>query len=156
MTGLARRLVQENLLDEQAAFEAVEAASREKALLASYLVANKLVAASDVARVASQEFGLPLFDLSVMDLEAAPIKLVDEKLIRQHHALPLFKRGNRLFVAVSDPTNLTGLDEIKFHTGITTEAILVEEDKLNKAIDQALEAADTSMSDLLDEDLDNL
>jgi len=156
LTGLARRLVQENLLDEQAAFEAVEAANRENMLLASYLVANKLVAASDVARIASQEFGLPLFDLSVMDLEAAPIKLVDEKLIRQHHALPLFKRGNRLFVAVSDPTNLSGLDEIKFHTGITTEAILVEEDKLNKAIDQALEAADTSMSDLLDEDLDNL
>jgi len=91
-----------------------------------------------------------------MELENLPTSLVDEKLIRQHHALPLFKRGNRLFVAVSDPTNLQALDEIKFHTGISTEAILVEEDKLGKAIDKALDSADTSMTDLLDEDLDNL
>jgi type IV pilus assembly protein PilB len=91
-----------------------------------------------------------------MDLDAAPVSLVDEKLIRQHHTLPLFKRGNRLFVAVSDPTNLQALDEIKFHTGISTETILVEEDKLVKAIDLALDSADTSMTDLLDEDLDNL
>ncbi len=99
-----------------------------------------------------------MFDIAVMDLDAAPIKLVNEKLIRQHRALPLFKRGNRLFVAVSDPTNLAALDEIKFHTGVTTEPILVEEDKLSKIIDQALDKADTSMSDasLLDEDLENL
>ncbi len=91
-----------------------------------------------------------------MELDNAPLSLVDEKLIRQHHALPLFKRGNRLFVAVSDPTNLQALDEIKFHTGISTETILVEEDKLTKAIEKALDSADSSMSDLLDEDLDNL
>ncbi len=156
LTGLARRLVQENLLDEGTAVSAVDAANKEKTPFASYLVANKLVASADIARLACQEFGLPLFDLSAMDLDAAPIKLVDEKLIRQHRALPLFKRGNRLFVAVSDPTNLSALDEIKFHTGITTEAILVEEDKLSQAIDRALDAADTSMADMLDEDLENL
>ena len=156
LTGLARRLVQENLLDEGAAVSAVEAANKERVPFASYLVANKLASSADIARLACQEFGLPLFDLSAMDLEAAPIKLVEEKLIRQHHALPLFKRGNRLFVAVSDPTNLSALDEIKFHTGITTEAILVEEDKLAQAIDKALDAADTSMADMLDEDLENL
>ncbi len=117
-----------------------------------------MVALLTIANLSAQEFGIPVFDIAVMDLDAAPIKLVNEKLIRQHRALPLFKRGNRLFVAVSDPTNLAALDEIKFHTGVTTEPILVEEDKLSKIIDQALDKADTSMSDasLLDEDLENL
>ncbi len=85
-----------------------------------------------------------------------PIQLVSEKLIRKHHALPLFKRGNRLFIGVSDPTNLRALDEIKFHTALIAEPILVEEDKLARAIETSLDAQDTSMSDLMDSDLDNL
>ena len=156
LTGLSRRLVSEGVLDESAALGAIETAQKKRQPLTSYLVENKLVSGAVIANAACQEFGIPVFDLSVMDLDAAPIKLVDEKLIRQHRALPLFKRGNRLFVAVSDPTNLTALDEIKFHTGVGTEPILVEEDKLAKIIDQALEKADTSMADMLDEDLENL
>ncbi|MEJ2508891.1 MAG: type IV-A pilus assembly ATPase PilB, partial [Gammaproteobacteria bacterium] len=84
------------------------------------------------------------------------VKLVEEKLIRKHHALPLFKRGNRLFVGVSDPTNLQGLDEIKFHVGINTEAILVEDDKLGQFIDKAMEANDSTFADLSDGDLDDV
>ncbi|HEC06620.1 MAG TPA: type IV-A pilus assembly ATPase PilB [Thiolapillus brandeum] len=156
MSGLAKRLVLDGLLAEELATEAQQKALKSREPLVTYLVENKLLASSDIAASACQEFGVPLFDLAAMELENAPISLVDEKLIRQHHTLPLFKRGNRLFVAVSDPTNLQALDEIKFHTGISTETILVEEDKLTKAIDQALDSADSSMSDLLDEDLDNL
>lgn len=156
LTGLSRRLVTDGVLDEAAALGAIEAAQKKRQPLTSYLVENKIVSGSLLANTACQEFGIPVFDLSVMDLDAAPIKLVDEKLIRLHRALPLFKRGNRLFVAVADPTNLAALDELKFHTGVTTEAILVEEDKLSKIIDQALDKVDSGMSNLLDEDLENL
>ena len=156
LSGLAKRLVIDGLLEEEKAAKAQEKALKRREPFVSYLVDNKLLDGSTIASVACQEFGVPLFDLSAMELDSAPISLVDEKLIRQHHALPLFKRGNRLFVGVSDPTNLQALDEIKFHTGIVTEAILVEENKLAKAIDAALDSADTAMSDLLDEDLDNL
>jgi type IV pilus assembly protein PilB len=156
LSGLAKRLVMDGLLEEQQAAEAQGKALKKREPFVSYLVENKILDSLSIATSACQEFGVPLFDLRAMELDAAPISLVDEKLIRQHHALPLFKRGNRLFVAVSDPTNLQALDEIKFHTGISTETILVEEDKLTKAIEQALDAADTSMTDLLDEDLDNL
>ncbi|MFP5506521.1 MAG: type IV-A pilus assembly ATPase PilB [Gammaproteobacteria bacterium] len=159
LTGLARRLVNDGVLEEAAALGAIEAATKKRQPLTSYLVENKLASGSVIANAACQEFGVPVFDLAVMDLDAAPIKLVNEKLIRQHRALPLFKRGNRLFVAVSDPTNLAALDEIKFHTGVTTEPILVEEDKLSRIIEQALEKADTSLSNaagMLDEDLENL
>jgi type IV pilus assembly protein PilB len=156
LSGLAKRLVTDGLLAEELASEAQEKALKKREPFVSYLVENRILASSAIAFSACQEFGVPLFDLAAMELENAPISLVDEKLIRQHHALPLFRRGNRLYVAVSDPTNLQALDEIKFHTGISTETILVEEDKLTKAIDKALDSADTSMSDLLDEDLDNL
>lgn len=156
LSGLAKRLVVDGLLSEDSALEAQESALRNKTQLVSYLVDSKIAPSSAIAASACHEFGVPLFDLACMDLDSAPISLVDEKLIRQHHALPLFKRGNRLFVAVSDPTNLQALDEIKFHTGISTETVLVEEDKLSNAIESALDSADTAMADLLDEDLDNL
>ena len=156
LNGLARRLVVDGLIDETSALKAHEAALKKRQHFVTYLVENKILSSSDIAWSGAQEFGVPLFDLRVMDLEAAPISLVSEKLIRQHHALPLFKRGNRLYIAISDPTNLGAIDEFKFHTGINTEGILVEEDKLSKTIELALDIMDTTMSELMDADLDNL
>ncbi len=156
LTGLARRLVSDGFLQESDASSAQEAAHHRRQPFVSYLVENQILGSREIALASCHEFGVPLFDLKAMDLESAPIKLVDEKLIQQHHALPLFKRGTRLFVAVSDPTNFAALDEIKFHTGISTDAILVEEDKLTDAINKLFDDMDASMSELLDEDLENL
>jgi len=155
-SGLAKCLIQNGLLTEESATAALQEAQRAKQAFVSYLIASKKIDSRTVAVLASAEFGVPLLDLDAFDISVIPIKLVSEKLIRQHHALPLFKRGNRLFVATSDPTNFQGLDEIKFHTRLNTENILVEEDKLTKVIDAALEAVDTSMVNLLDDDLDNI
>ena len=156
LSGLARRLVQDGLLSEEEANAATAEAVSEKRPLVSHLVKKGLIKSRDIAIAASQEYGVPLFDLDAIDPAHMPSGLVEEKLVRKHHALPLIKRGNRLFLAVSDPTNHQGLDEIKFHTGLTTDAVLVEESKLSAAIDTAIEAQDTSMTDLLDEDLENL
>ncbi len=157
LNGLAKKLVQANLLDASTAAQAMDAALRKKMPFVAYLVDKSLVNARDLAVSASVEFGDPLFDLSVMDLELIPKDLVSEKLIRQHHALPLFRRGNRLFVAVSDPTNLEALDEFKFHTGINTEAIIVEENKLLEIIEKILtESESSALDDLKDTDLDAL
>ncbi len=156
LSGLARRFVKDGLISDEEANLASEEANAAKRPLVSYLVGKGSVSAHDAAIAASQEYGVPLFDLSTIDPDHMPQGLVEEKLIRKHHALPLIKRGNRLFLAVSDPTNHQGLDEIKFHTGLTTDAVLVEEDKLVAAIENSLEAQDTAMSDLLDADLENL
>jgi type IV pilus assembly protein PilB len=99
---------------------------------------------------------LPVFDLGVMDTELAAYSLVEEKLITKLSAIPLFKRGNRLFIAISSPTNTQALDEFKFATGLSTEAVLVQEDQLAVFIDKATSAMETSMEDLLDDDLENL
>ena len=110
------------------------AANAAKMPFISYLVENAIAKAKALAYAAS-EFGVPVMDLNSLNLENQPQKLVDEKIIRKHSALPLFKRGTRLFVAVSDPTNIQALDEIRFHTGMNTDAILVEDDKLRAAIE---------------------
>ena len=157
LSGLPGRLVRDGLLDENAARNATDQAKKKRIPFVTYLVEHQILASKEIAAAASNEFGVPLFDIASMELEQAPINLVEEKLIRQHHALPLFKRGKRLFVAVSDPTNLQALDEFKFHTGVSTDAVLVEEDKLAKAIESTLDAQDSNqIGDLLDEDLDNL
>jgi type IV pilus assembly protein PilB len=156
LTGIARTLVLENHLDEAAAIEAVQNANKESVQLTSYLVTNKIVPSATVAMISSKEFGLPVFDLSAMDTEHAALTLVEEKLIVKHGAVPLFKRGNKLFVAISSPTNTQALDEFKFHTGLSTEAVLVQEDQLSGFIEQAVSAMDSGMGDMLDDDLENL
>ena len=155
LSGLARRLVEDDLLGDTAAKEASEEATKARVPFVTHLVANDLVSARDIANSASQEFGTPLIDISAFDIESVPKNLVDDKLIRANHAMPIFHRGNRLFVAVSDPTNRKGLDDIRFHTGITTEEVLVEENKLSAFIDAYLDSQDGGgLGDLGDEDVD--
>ncbi len=155
LSGLARRLVEDNLLDEETAKSAAEEAQKTRVPFVTHLVQSELVAAKDIATSASEEFGTPLLDITTLDPEAIPKNLVDEKLIRANHAIPIFHRGNRLFVAVSEPTNRTGLDEIKFQTGISTEEVLVEENKLASFIEAFLESQEGGgLGDLGDDDVD--
>ena len=158
LSGLARRLVTDNLLEAEMASKAVAQAKKEKTPFVVYLVNNGLLNARTIASVASEEFGTPVFDINSINKETIPQKLVDEKLINKHQILPIAKRGNRLFLAVADPTDLHALDEIKFSSGLNTDAVLVEADKLKQAIEKYLSANDTSLGDMggLDDDLDNL
>ncbi|MGZ8189647.1 MAG: type IV-A pilus assembly ATPase PilB [Methylococcaceae bacterium] len=154
--GLTKLLVEAGLLTESNAKIHIQEARQNKVPILTYLVDGKLVDSRAVASLASIEFGLPFFDLDAIDIRSLPIHRVNEKLIRKYNALPLFTRGKTLFIAMSDPTNHQALDDIKFQSLLQPETILVEENKLAKAIETALEVADTSMTDLLDSDLDNL
>ncbi len=156
LSGLARKLVLDGLLDEEKAQSAFEESLKKKKPFVSLIVENKLVPSSSIALAAAHEFGAPLVDIDLLEIDPDIIKLVKEELIKKHHALPLFKRGKRLAVAVSDPTNIQALDEIKFATGLTTDAIIVEEDKLTKNIEKAIEAAEGGLGDMDDEDFDDL
>ncbi|MBX6421922.1 MAG: type IV-A pilus assembly ATPase PilB [Nevskia sp.] len=144
LSGLTRRLVNDQLLNEDQAREAQAKAARSGKALVAQLVEDKLIAPVRLAEVASQEFGTPLLDLNSIEFDFNLVKGLNEKLLREQHALPLYKRGRKLYVALSDPTNLQALDEFKFATGLTTEAILVEEDKLAKAIGAALTQLQTA------------
>src|SRR5690554_175528 len=157
LSGLARRIVQEELLDAQAAGKASQQASQDKIPLITYLVQNKLAKARDLAMVCAEEFGYPYLDLTALDRDSQPeVSLVSEKLIRQHCVMPLYKRGSRLYLALSDPTNQQALSDIQFNTGLMTDAVIVEDDKLRTAIDKYLESATGGLGDMDDGDLDSL
>ena len=159
LSGLAGRLVAEGLITTEAAVNAQKEASSEHIPFVQYLVEKENVNSHHLAEVASHEFGVPLFDITAFNRTNFPEGIVQANLVSKHHALPLFRRGNRLFIAVSDPTNLAALDEIKFHTGINTDAILVEETALNKVINEWIEAQDNlddGLGELDDVDLDGV
>lgn len=154
LQGLPLRLIQDGLLDEKSMHAAMAAAKEANANLVSHLVANNLANAREIAIAASQEFGVPLLDLDAIQPDIETVKLVSDKLLAKHRLLPLVRRGKRLFVAVSDPTNLHALDEIKFQTGLSIEAVVVEEDKLQRIGTKAIEQVDTQMPALADDDID--
>ncbi|MBE5314221.1 MAG: type IV-A pilus assembly ATPase PilB [Xanthomonadales bacterium] len=157
ITGIARRLVQDGHLGEAEARRALDETAKDKAPITQWLLGRGLVSGSQIAQAQAIEFGMPMIDVVAMDATQMPVKLIDEKLITAHKALPLFKRGNRLFVGIADPTNTRGLDEIKFAANLVVEPILVAQDQLEKAIDVALSAADASVGGLEDDEgLENL
>ncbi len=157
LSGLAKRLVADSILSAESATEALAAANNNKESFITYAVKEKLVSAYKAAAAAADEFGAPLLDLDQFDISQIPQDIVSEDLIRKHHILPLVHKGNRLYIAVSDPTNLNALDEVKFQTGAIADAVVVEEDKLTKTIEAYLDSQGGSALDGLDdEDLENL
>ena len=156
LSGLAKQLVLAELLTDKSAQQAYQQAQRNRISLVNYLVQNKLVKSRQVAEIASEHFGMALLDLNCLDKETQPRGLVSEKLIRQHHALPLWRRGNKLFVGVSDPTNHQAINDIQFSSGLSTEAILVEDEKLTDAIEKFFDSHSTGLEDLAEVDLDGV
>jgi type IV pilus assembly protein PilB len=148
LSGVARRLVVEGTLGDEDARRAVDASLKQKIPLGSYLIEHALANGAQVAMAASAEFGVPLFDVDALDINQNVVRLVNEKLITQHKALPLFKRGNRLYVGVADPTNLHALDEIKFQTNLTVEPVLVSEEQLGRVIERALTESGSTIGDM--------
>lgn len=136
ITGIARRLVMDGALDEASAREAMSAATAEKKPLAGYIAERRLVSSASMAAANAVEFGVPLLDAMAFDPSQSALKLLNEETVRRHNVLPLFKRGNRLFVGVVDPTNIASLDEIKFQTNLAVEAILVDQDTINACLER--------------------
>jgi type IV pilus assembly protein PilB len=157
--GLPQRLVQDGVVDESGMHAALQAAAEKKTSFVTQLIAGGAVKARDIAITAAAEYGVPLFDLDALSIDLDAVRTVSDKLLAKHRVLPLFKRGKRLFLGVADPTNLHAIDEIKFQTSLAVEAIVVEDDKLQRKLDKAIEQFDTQMPSLGDDeaiDLDSL
>ncbi|HMT38307.1 MAG TPA: type IV-A pilus assembly ATPase PilB [Thermomonas sp.] len=150
ITGIARRLVLDGAMDEASARKAMESASAEKLPLAQYIAERRLASPAALAAANSIEFGMPLVDALVIDPSQSAIALVKKDLLRKHQVLPLFKRGNRLFVGTADPTDNRALEELKFHTNLAVEPILVDADRIKRCLDQWLEAAEAMADELAD------
>ncbi|WP_036115112.1 MULTISPECIES: type IV-A pilus assembly ATPase PilB [Luteibacter] len=156
LTGMARRLVTEGVMAEADVRKAVQDAAEKRSSLSAWLVDHNLVDSAKLSQVASSEFGMPLMDISAMVPGNMPLDLVTEALISKHQALPLFKRGKRLFVGIADPMQSHALDEIKFHSNHMVEPVLVDRAQLRRVIDSALSAMNNSVPAFGEGDLDDL
>src|ERR1700681_4930611 len=157
--GLPQRLVQDGVVDESGMHAALQAAAEKKTSCVTQLIAGGAVKSRDIAITAAAEYGVPLFDLDALSIDLEAVRMVSDKLLATHRVLPLFRRGKRLFLGVAAPPNLHAIDEVKFQTSLAIEAIVVEDDKLQKAIDKTLEQVDSQMSALTDDgdvDLESL
>ncbi|NLC59741.1 MAG: type IV-A pilus assembly ATPase PilB, partial [Gammaproteobacteria bacterium] len=152
ITGIARRLLLDGALDEATAREALDKATAERKPVALWLREKKLVSAAQLTAANSIEFGMPVFDPASMEADQSAIKLVKEDLLHKHGVLPLFKRGPKLFVGTSDPTDTRALDEVKFNANLTVEPILVDEDTLKRTLELWLDASDNFSEALEDAD----
>jgi type IV pilus assembly protein PilB len=153
-SGLTRKLISAGIIEEATAVESHQEARKANLPWVTYLVQEKGVSAEKIANAAAEEFTTPILDLEAFDRSSLPEGIVSNELIRKNHAVPLFQRGNRLFVAVSDPTNRQALSDIQFQTGIATEEVLVREDQLSSFIKAHLEVDESSVFDGLDDDID--
>jgi type IV pilus assembly protein PilB len=156
LTGLARRLVSEDVLPETDVRRAVAESTQGKASLTAWLLDNNLVDSARLTRIASDEFGMPMMDVSALVPANLPLNLISEALINKHKALPLFKRGKRLFVGIADPMQSHALDEIKFHSNCMVEPILVDRSQLLRVIETALNAMSNAMPEMGGGDFDEL
>ena len=150
--GLPQRLVQDGVVGESGMHAALQAAAEKKTSFVTQLIAGGAVKSRDIAITAATEYGVPLFDLDALSIDLEAVRMVSDKLLAKHRVLPLFKRGKRLFLGVADPTNLHAIDEIKFQTSLAVEAIVVEDDKLQKKLDKAIEQFDSQMPSLGDDE----
>jgi len=157
LTGLARRLFADCLLSEKEADDAFKKALKiQGTTFVDYLVGHKILNAKEIAHSAAREFGVPLINIDELSLNVELVKKIDENILKKHKVIPIFERNKRLFIAISDPTNLPALDAVKFHTGMSIEPILVEEDKLLQWVEKTVEIFDVSVSDLNAEVNNNL
>jgi len=152
LNGLARRLVDENILNSAQAEDACAQAAKKNKSLLSWLIHSNTAEPGRLAAAAASEFGIPLIDIRAFDLSQAPLSLVSEVLIEKHQALPLHLRGNQLFIGLKDPTDHAVLEEIAFSSGFHVEPIMVASDQLAPAIQRAMEATNPVFDDLDEED----
>lgn len=152
--GLANKIINEGLLSEEVVQAAVKAAREANQSLIAYLSETKDIEVNtrELTQLAAEEFGLPIVNLNSIDLSKIPDDLVSNELLAKHKVLPLAKKGKRLFLATADPTDIAAMDDIKFHTGMGTDFILVDSSSLNSVLDGHLE----DLEDLFDEDMGDL
>jgi len=154
LSGLARALVQQGRLKEaEAETFAVQGAGAGGGFVSQVIAGGKLNA-KDIATFAAETFGYPLLDLNAFDETHFPKEAIDRKLMQNHMVVPLIKRGNRIAVALSDPTNLRALDEIRFQTGLAVDPVVVEASKLAPLVQKLSETAETKLNELAGDDLD--
>ena len=147
LPGIARALVQHQILKPPQALEIQVKAETANTKFIDELVVSGAISSAQLARFCSNSFGLPLLDLDAMDMGFIPPNLVDLKLVLEGRIIPLYKRGNKITIATSDPTDTKIAERVQFATEMQVSTVVVEHDKLTKLLEKMGKSASQSISD---------
>jgi type IV pilus assembly protein PilB len=150
-SALGRALVAQGKLAQSEANAIQMEAVKGGLSFVQQLVASKKLSSKEVSLFAASTFGYPLLDLNAVDVDQLPLTLIDNKLVANHRVIALGKRGNRVFVAMSDPSNEQVLQEVKFATGMTLEPVVVEDDKLAAVVRKLTDSASKTIEAITEE-----
>ena len=153
-SGLARALMQGNLLNNAQVDTILKKTQTDKQSFIDSLLLGQFIGARELASFCSETFGYPLLDLSAIDESALPEKLVDHKLMQLQRLVPIAKKGNKLTLAVSDPTNNSSIDQVKFQTNLAIELVMVQHDQLTKLLEKINKTSEQSLTDLAGDDFE--
>jgi len=148
ISGLASSLATRGLLPADKLQTITASAANERRALVSYLVENSFISSLELAQFCEAEYGIPLLDSESLELDNIPDKFINQKLIEKHHVLPVYVQQKTLYIAMSDPTNVSALEDFGFSFSMHTEALLVEEEFLKTAIETLLESDEDSLDDM--------
>jgi type IV pilus assembly protein PilB len=148
ISGLARALTQHGLMSEAEAEGLQTQAHASGVSFVEQLLSGKKMTPTQLAVFTSRAFGVPLLDLAAFDADQIPKEFFDAKMAASRRVLPLHRRGNRLYVATSDPANLQALEEVRFKSNLVVEPLVVEDDKLGQAIQKLLDSTGATLKDM--------
>ncbi len=155
-SGLANSLATHCIISHEDISQHFNQSKQEGKAFTTYLIDHNIITSIELAQLLEREYGVPLIDLDTFKLEEIPENLINEKLIEKHHALPIYVQGHTLYLAMSDPTNVSALEEFSFNFSLHTEVLLVEEVQLQKALETVLESDIDALGDLSENDIDDL
>ncbi|HEX6829405.1 MAG TPA: type IV-A pilus assembly ATPase PilB [Burkholderiales bacterium] len=154
LSGLARALISQRRLLESDVEALYASAATASTSFVAQLIQGRKMTALEIAEFASQTFGLPLLDLAALELDQLPAGVLDRKLVESRRVVALHRRGNRLAVAISDPSQLQILEEVQFQTGLVVDPVIVEDDKLASVVRRFAESSESKLKDLVTEEID--
>ena len=156
--AIKKRLIDNAGMTEDTLQLAIEQSEESGQRVHDVLVKEAYISGTDLAEIFSKEYASPVYDVESHNLDLSPQDIVDTKLLQKHRVLPLFKRGSKLYIAVSDPTDNNARSEIRFQTGLSVESVLAPVDKLESMLEEFFKSSEDSLDESFtgDGDLDGI
>lgn len=156
--AIKKRLIDNAGMTEDTLQLAIEQSEESGQRVHDVLVKEAYISGTDLAEIFSKEYASPVYDVESHNLDLSPQDIVDTKLLQKHRVLPLFKRGSKLYIAVSDPTDNSARSEIRFQTGLSVESVLAPVDKLESMLEEFFKSSEDSLDESFtgDGDLDGI
>jgi len=151
---LGELLVRSQLITDDQLAQAIEDQKKQGGRLGSCLIKLGFIKDDELASFLSKQYGVPSINLEEFDIDPAILRLIPPDVAQKYQVIPVNRAGATLIIAMSDPSNIFAIDDIKFMTGYNIEVVVAPDVAIKAAIDQYYDQSAT-LADVM-EDLDDI